>query len=51
MSLTTTEQPIQEFVESHRSSLKTPYYLIDESRLLKNLERIATVRAQENADS
>src|SRR6266513_976597 len=51
MSLTTTEQPIQEFVETQRTSLKTPYYLIDESRLLKNLERIAYVRDRSGAKS
>jgi len=51
MSLLTTEQPIQEFVEAHRAALKTPYYLIDESRLLKNLEKIASVRERSGAKS
>jgi carboxynorspermidine decarboxylase len=39
-------QPIQEFIEEHRRSLKTPYYLIDESRMLFNLEKIARLRAR-----
>jgi carboxynorspermidine decarboxylase len=40
----TAEQPIAEIVREHASKIQTPYYLIDESRLLKNLERIARVR-------
>ena len=35
-----TETPIQEFIATYRTALKTPYYLIDEARLLANLERI-----------
>ena len=31
-------QPIQKFVEAHKNSLQTPYYLIDETRLLKKLK-------------
>jgi carboxynorspermidine decarboxylase len=46
-----TEPSIQEFVEAQKSTLKTPYYLIDESRLLKNLERIAAVRERSGAKS
>lgn len=44
-------QPIQGFIEQHRSSLKTPYYLIDESRMLPNLERIAMLRARTGVKS
>lgn len=40
----TTEQSIQELIEEHRTSLKTPYYLIDETRLVNNLEKIALLR-------
>src|SRR5438477_1030529 len=40
----TAERPIQDFVDEHAASLKTPYYLIDEARLQNNLERIARVR-------
>jgi carboxynorspermidine decarboxylase len=38
------ETPIQALIEEHRASLRTPYYLIDESRLLRNLEKVATLR-------
>src|SRR5438552_11660869 len=47
----TAERPIQEFIENNKSFLRTPYYLIDESRLLKNLEVIARVREQSGAKS
>jgi carboxynorspermidine decarboxylase len=47
----TAEKSIQEFAEEHRASLKTPYYLIDESRLVKNLEKIKTVRERSGARS
>jgi carboxynorspermidine decarboxylase len=40
----TTETPIQELIEEYRTSLKTPYYLIDETRLVRNLEKIALLR-------
>jgi carboxynorspermidine decarboxylase len=36
------EQTIQEFIESH-PEIATPYYLIDESRLVKNMEKMAYV--------
>jgi len=42
--LSATPEPIASFVEAHRATLSTPYYLIDETRLLKNLQRIARVR-------
>lgn len=42
----TSEKPVQELIEEHRRSLRTPYYLIDETRLVKNLEKIALLRAR-----
>jgi carboxynorspermidine decarboxylase len=47
----TTEKPIHVIAEEQRSTLATPYYLIDEARLRKNLERIATVRERSGAKS
>ena len=38
------------FVREH-PELKTPYYLIDEERLLKNMEKIASVREKSGAKS
>src|SRR5690349_20205548 len=46
--LLTVEKQIEEIIDSQRS-IKTPYYLIDESRLLKNLEKIAFVRENSGA--
>ena len=46
-----TEKPIQELIEEHRASLKTPYYLIDETRLRQNLEKIALLRARSGVKS
>jgi carboxynorspermidine decarboxylase len=48
---TSIEQPIQEFVDAHRTQLPTPYYLLDESRLLRNLEKIAWLRDHSGAKS
>lgn len=45
------EKPIQAVVDENRSSLRTPYYLLDESRLLKNLEKIKAVRERSGAKS
>ena len=45
----TAERPIQDFVDQHAESLKTPYYLIDEARLLANLEKIGRVRESSGA--
>lgn len=45
------ERPIQEMVEEYRARLKTPYYLIDEGRLARNLEKIAAVREHSGAKS
>src|ERR1700692_3459729 len=47
----TAEKPIQEFVQEHAAELQTPYYLIDEARLVKNLEKIARVRERSGAKS
>jgi carboxynorspermidine decarboxylase len=47
----TAEKSIQEFAEENRASLKTPYYLIDESRLVKNLEKIKAIRERSGAKS
>ncbi len=47
----TAEKSIQEFAEENRTTLKTPYYLIDESRLAKNLEKIDRVREKSGAKS
>ena len=44
------EQTIQEFADSH-PEIQTPYYLIDETRLLKNMEKIAYVREKSGAKS
>lgn len=46
-----TVQPIQELIEECRASLKTPYYLIDEARLVVNLEKIAQLRERTGAKS
>jgi carboxynorspermidine decarboxylase len=43
--------PIQEFIEAHRTTLKTPYYLIDESRMVVNLEKIAQLRSRTGVKS
>lgn len=43
------EHYIGDFAEKHRSILKTPYYLIDEARLLKNLQRAQYVRERSGA--
>src|SRR5678809_1356898 len=40
---------IRTFAEQHRALLKTPYYLIDEPRLLKNLQRAAALRDRSGA--
>lgn len=45
----TAEKSIPEIIQEHRSALQTPYYLLDESRLLKNLERIKYVRERAGA--
>lgn len=47
----TTEKPIQEFIEEYRATLRTPYYLIDEMRLVTNLGRIALLRERSGVKS
>jgi len=47
----TTETPIHELIEEYRTRLKTPYYLIDETRLVRNLEKIALLRTRSGAKS
>lgn len=43
------DKPIHEVVEEYRSILQTPYYLLDESRLLQNLEKIQRIRERTGA--
>jgi carboxynorspermidine decarboxylase len=45
------QESIQAFVESQRTSLTTPYYLIDETRLVENLEQAASLRARTGTKS
>src|SRR6266704_90919 len=45
------EKPIELIAQENGASLETPTYLIDEARLLKNLERIAKVRERSGAKS
>src|SRR5580693_8253241 len=47
----TAEKTIWEIAEENRSKIKTPYYLMDEARLVKNLEKIALVREKSGAKS
>src|SRR5207302_3134520 len=47
----TAEKSIQQFIQEHATSLNTPYYLIDEARLVANLEKIARVRERSGAKS
>ncbi len=42
------EQSIQEFAAAH-PEIKTPYFLLDEARLLKNMEKIDFIRKQSGA--
>src|SRR5262245_27289448 len=44
-------ESIQEFIERQRTVLKTPYYLINEQRLLRNLEKVAELRERCGAKS
>lgn len=43
------EKTIQKIIEEARSTLPTPCYLIDEARLLQNLEKIRLVRSRSGA--
>ncbi len=47
----TKEKTIDDVVRQNRYSIATPYYLIDEFRLLKNLEKIAGLRERTGAKS
>jgi carboxynorspermidine decarboxylase len=47
----TAEKTIRETAEENRAKIETPYYLIDESRLLKNLETIRRIRERSGAKS
>ena len=47
----TIDRPIQELIEEYRSFLKTPYYLIDETRLVRNLEKVASLRERAGVKS
>jgi carboxynorspermidine decarboxylase len=49
--MATIERPELELVQEGGAALQTPYYLIDESRLLRNLEVIAAVRQRSGAKS
>jgi len=49
--MATTERPVTELVPDADVGLETPYYLIDEARLLRNLEVIAGVRQRSGAKS
>ena len=40
---------VHEIAEQNKSGIRTPYYLIDETRLLKNLEKIKYVRERSSA--
>ena len=44
-------ETVHEIARQNRSRLRTPYYLLDESRLLKNLEKIKHVRERSGAKS
>jgi len=47
----TAEKTIQQIAEENRATVHTPYYLIDESRLVKNLEKIKIIRERSGAKS
>ena len=46
-----TDNSIRSSIEDARASLKTPYYLIDEAGLVRNLEKIAALRDRSGAKS
>lgn len=47
----TAEPDVQTFVETHRETLPTPYYLLDEEKLERNLKTIARLRDLSGAKS
>ncbi len=51
MNTTKTEKSLQAVIDENRDVLPTPYYLIDEKILVKNMERIAYVRERSGAKS
>jgi carboxynorspermidine decarboxylase len=48
---TAAEVDIRRFIEENRAKLPTPYYLIDEPSLLRNMRRIERVRKESGAKS
>jgi carboxynorspermidine decarboxylase len=44
-------ETVHEIAQQNRSRLRTPYYLLDETRLLRNLEKIKHVRERSGAKS
>ena len=51
LAMITAEKTILQIAEENRAKIQTPYYLIDESRLVKNLEKIAHVKERSGAKS
>jgi carboxynorspermidine decarboxylase len=51
MATLETEKTLQQVIDANRDTLPTPYYLIDEKALVKNMERIAYVREKSGAKS
>jgi carboxynorspermidine decarboxylase len=47
----TEPQSIGELIESCRDTVPTPYYLLDETRLIRNLERISSLRSRTGVKS
>lgn len=47
----TAEPSLQAFIAENANTLQTPYYLIDESRLLDNMKKIQRVRTESGAKS
>jgi carboxynorspermidine decarboxylase len=47
----TMTETVHEIAQQNRGRLRTPYYLLDETRLLKNLEKIKHVRERSGAKS
>jgi carboxynorspermidine decarboxylase len=45
------EYSIQSVIEAARGAIRTPYYLIDETRLLRNLKKVEELRARAGARS
>jgi carboxynorspermidine decarboxylase len=45
------ETSIQSVIEAARGTIKTPYYLIDEARLLRNLNKVESLRARAGTKS